>query len=375
MKTYPYILFAGLIILMSTLMFNCEPKEKGNKNDDFNRETMLINWADNIIIPAYESFKNEVDALKKASDDFETTPNTTSFNTLRQEWEDAYVSWQKVSLFSTGPSEDEFLRNFLNTYPTSKTDIDTHIASSNYNLENASTFDKQGFPALDYLLFGLANTNSAILEFYTTGNDKQKYLNYLTDVVDRIQSLTEKVVNSWKTEYRDTFVDNKGTTALSATNLFVNDYIQYYERNFRDGKIGIPAGIRSNNILQPTRTEAFYKKDISKKLFNTALDAFQNFFKGKFFNRNSFGESLESYLNYLDSMKNNAHIATLINNQFDAIRTTAKELDTNFSKQISTDNTTMISLFDQIQPSIVLLKSDMVTALNIPIDFTDSDGD
>ena len=66
----------------------------GNNQDNFNRETMLINWADNIIIPSYISFKADADAMVTATTTFTTTPNQANLENLRAAWETAYLRFK-----------------------------------------------------------------------------------------------------------------------------------------------------------------------------------------------------------------------------------------------------------------------------------------
>ena len=65
----------------------------------------------------------------------------------------------------------------------------------------------------------------------------------------------------------------------------------------------------------------------------------------------------------------------MINEQFEEIASTAEGLNTNFASQITEDNNKMLSVFDALQSNVVLLKVDMVQALNIKIDYVDADGD
>ncbi|NRA94125.1 MAG: peptidase M75 superfamily protein, partial [Psychroserpens sp.] len=42
---------------------------------------------------------------------------------------------------------------------------------------------------------------------------------------------------------------------------------------------------------------------------------------------------------------------------------------------VETDNTKMTEAYDALQAAVVLLKVDMIQAMNISIDFVDADGD
>ncbi|GAL69936.1 hypothetical protein [Jejuia pallidilutea] len=101
----------------------------------------------------------------------------------------------------------------------------------------------------------------------------------------------------------------------------------------------------------------------------------QAFFKGENFNNAGSGPSLESYLDFLNTVKNGEDLSTLINNQFDASRTAINALNNSFSEQITTNNNAMLSAFEELQANVVLLKSDMFSALSIAVEFNSGDGD
>ncbi|MEX0639043.1 MAG: peptidase M75 superfamily protein, partial [Balneolaceae bacterium] len=121
--------------------------------------------------------------------------------------------------------------------------------------------------------------------------------------------------------------------------------------------------------------EGFYSGEFSKELFLESLDAAQNFFRGTHFATNETGESLQSYLLFLDTMKDGESLVSLINNQFALARQEAEGLDNNFANQVETDNEKMFTTYDELQKNVVYLKVDMLQALNINVDYVDSDGD
>ncbi len=361
-----------LVLLIASC---CSDDNSGGTSNNFDRQAMLVIWADHLIIPAYRAFQTKMTALKSASDIFVQTPTEANLLILRQEWQAAYIAWQSVSMFEIGPAEDMQYRGFMNIYPTDATSIENSIASGTYSLVSVSTQDEQGFPAIDYLINGLSDvSDSEIVNFYTSNANAAGYKAYLNDVITKMNTLTTQVISDWQGSYRNTFVSNSGSSASSTVDRFVNDYIFYYEKALRAGKIGIPAGVFSNNIL-PGNVEAYYKADLSKQLFNTALNAVQDFFNGKHFNSNTTGASLKSYLDFLNTIKNGEDLSTLINNQFDATRSSAINLSTNCANQVQNNNTQMLATYDQLQANVVLLKVDMLQALDINVDFVDADGD
>ncbi len=368
------IIYALIVLVLASSCGSSDDGTSGGGTDNFDRGAMLVNWADNIIIPSYEAYNTKLTELKNTTTTFTTTPNETNLVVLRNAWQSAYVSWQDVSMFEIGKADELQLRNWTNIYPADATEIEDKIATGTYNLDLPSSNNEQGFPGLDYLINGVANTDADIVAKYTTDTNAANYIAYLTDLVNKLSNLTTQVVDDWNGTYRATFVANTENTANGSVNRLVNEFIEYYERFVREGKIGFPSGARTGTPL-PQNVEAFYKEDISKVLFERSLVATRNFFLGKHFSSATTGSSLKSYLDTLNSMSSNQLLSQVIETQLTATESKAAELSDNFISQIATNNLVMLQTFDELQKVIVLYKNEMVSALNINIVFQDNDGD
>jgi len=362
----------SILILMLAVIISCSDENESEiSNDNFDRKAMLMNWADNIIIPGYTAYVNELAELKTAKDNFITSPDAETLEDIRSKWLDAYITWQRVSIFEIGKAEQLALRDFSNVYPANVSEIENNISSGDYNLELPSSRDEQGFPAVDYLLYGIEASDDEIISRFQSDNSLNSYL---SQTVDRLDNLANEVLDDWNNGYRDTFVNNDGSSATSSVNKLVNDYMFYYEKALRAGKIGIPAGVFSSTPLSD-KVEGLYSKEYSKVLFNEALDATVDFFNGNHYNSNESGESLKTYLEFLNSVTEGEPLATLINQQFATAKNTATGLDDNFYQQVESNNDMMLMTYDELQKNVVLMKVDMFQALSVKVDFVDADGD
>ncbi|MEQ9280855.1 MAG: imelysin family protein [Balneola sp.] len=370
MKRYLLLFLSASLIISSCT----ETNPSGPDPDDFDRKAILENWADNIIIPALSDFSEKTESLKTAGNSFAENPNQQALESLRDEWKAGYLALQHVSMFETSKTMEIRYRNNLNIYPVDTAEVKENINQGNYNLKLPSEIDQQGFPTLDYLLYGLAGNEDEILSFYTSGENSSDYRNYVVDLVNRIDSLTDVVLNDWNSGFRDEFVNNSGNGANSSIDMMVNDFIFYYEKNLRAGKIGIPAGVFSGTPL-PQNVEGFYSGEFSKELFMESLTATQNFFNGKHFNSETSGLSLSDYLDFLNSIKNGTDLTQLINQQFELSRNKAENMNSSFADQVEIDNSLMLQTYDELQKNVILLKVDMLQALNINVDYVDADGD
>ncbi|HET8887042.1 MAG TPA: imelysin family protein [Salinimicrobium sp.] len=367
--------FKLLFLFVCLCIVSCSDDESGSsQTDNFDRSAMLENWADHIIIPAFEAFRVKTQNLKVKTSDFNANPSEATLESLRAAYQETYIQFQTVSMFEIGMAETVNFRMRLNTYPTESDVILQKIAANNFNLELPTSFDEQGFPALDFLLNGLAETDAEIIAFYTTDPNAEIYKNYLFALSSTINDLTTEVTYDWTTSFRDTFVNNTSSSSTGAVDRLTNDFVMYYEKYLRSGKIGIPAGAFTGNPVSQN-VESYYSAELSKTLYLTALQSVQDFFNGIHFGTTTNGIGFDDYLDYLNTIKNGENLSLLINNNFDATITQAANLNDNLVEQVETNNTEMLQAFDQLQKNVILLKVDMMQALSISVDYVDSDGD
>lgn len=370
MKKVIYFLAMCLLVVSCASDSKGGGGKKGNSPDNFNRKEMLTFWADKIIIPGYADFSSKTKSLEEAVTTFTITPSVENLTKARSAWKEAYIVWQKVSLFQIGKAQEENMTGSMNTYPTDTEAIKTYATKQNYNFESPNLNDKQGFPALDYLLNG-QGTNQKTINFYTKAKNASKYKKYLKDVAVRINLLTSKVYKSWTNGYRNTFINNDGYTATSSVDKLVNFYvIPFYEKQFRENKIATPAGVRTGTAAVE-KVEAYYAKNISKDLYITTLNATKNFFQGKSYSGAKTGKSLQQYLEFL----NRQDLATTINTKFNTVITLSNTLNNSFIVQIETDRTKMLDTFDAIQAVLKSFKPDMMSAMSVMNSSTDTDND
>ncbi|MFC0605547.1 imelysin family protein [Winogradskyella pulchriflava] len=367
----------GLICLIALLAIACNSSDENNSSgDNFDRGALLTHTADNIIIPIFEDLQAKLEALETARETFSANTTENNLESLSDAWLEAYKVWQHVQMFNIGQAKltsldsERGFRTYFNRYPITKTDIEGFAANGNYDLEAIPTYNSQGFPGLDFLIHGVADTDANPIDKFTINSNATGYLGYLEDLVNHMLTTNATILNDWQNNYRDTFVNNTDSGLNGSFNMMANDLVFFYEKGFRAEKIGIPIGVFSNEPL-PEKVEAFYKKTVSKTLALEALTAIENTFNGKAYDGTTEGPSLKTYLEFLDR----SDLVTEINNQFETSRNAINGLNDNFYQQIIDNNNQMTIVYDVIQAAVPKLKVDMKQALNFIIDYTDSDGD
>ena len=220
-----------LILLFTAVMamIACSSNDSSETSIDgnnYNKTILLTNWADNIIIPRYVNYQAKLEVLASNTASFNSAPTTVNLQTLRTSWVEAYKAYQYVAIFGFGKADEIFLKQSANTYPTSAVGIESNISSTSYNLTLLSQFDKQGFPAIDYLINGLNTTDAGIVTYYTVNANAVNYKKYLTDVVARLKSNADTVLNDWNNGYRAAYIANSGTSVSSSVNITTNNFVK-----------------------------------------------------------------------------------------------------------------------------------------------------
>ena len=350
-----------LFLLLPVLFFaaGCTPDTTDDDNAvDFDRQEMLAGWVDNVIVPAHADLGDGLAALVAATNAAPTDGSNVNLPELRAAFVRAYEDYQRLDPVLAGDAERLQIREHFNTYPTDVALIEDNITSAEgVNLSLPSNFAAQGFPALDYLLYGVDASVYA-------GEQANLYRNYLVQIVVLMTELNGAAANFWTAANRADFIANDGNSATASIDRTVNDYIFHYEKFLRAGKVGIPAGIFSNDPLAD-RVEGPYS-GISNQLFLASLAASEDFFTN---------HGLADYLDALNVEREGETLSGQIIAQFNVAENTARAIDLPFGEQVTTDNVKMLELYNELQRNTILLKVDMLQALSINVDYVDADGD
>jgi hypothetical protein len=331
---------------------------------------MLKFIVNQIIIPSFNNLETNLAELKTSFDLFNGALTEENLTDLRNKWLEAYKAWQYVEMFNIGKAMEDYYLYKSNIYPVDTSRVNANIDSGAYDLENPNNYSAQGFPTIDYILYGLDNDPSKVINHL---RDNSKKRDYLGVIIGTLFDNTKAIKENWNA-VKDEFVKSTENTASSNLNMMVNDFIYYYEKGFRANKFGIPGGVFSSGAL-PDKVEGYYSKVFTKELALVAMTSIKNFFNGISFENNEVkGQCLKSYLDYIESSKEKL-LSDEINAQLDIAERSINELDNSLVNQINSDLTTVLRTYDDIQATVVLLKVDMLQILNINVDFADADGD
>jgi predicted lipoprotein len=358
------------------IAFTACDTETGNEKVNFDREAFLINMADNVIQPSIEDFAAQVEGLTVASNSFTINPSLESLNVLRAELKETWLSYQHLAFVHVGPVSSVNLRDRVNIFPTNIDIIESNINTQNYVLGSASNVAAKGFPALDYLLFGTGQTEEDILAYFGNPDLGESRLQYLTDLVEDIQTTSNLIAAGWP-DYRSTFIGNIGTDVGSGTSLLVNEYNFQFDIRIKNAKIGFPSGgnPRTGGVLSPENVEAYFS-GWSGELAERAVKSSISVFRGEHFNASEDGLGLDDYLNALDARdRNDESLSIAIISESRAALEEMEKIEQPYSEVATAEGSQLVEVYNALQAVIPLIKVDMTSALSVSITFQDNDGD
>lgn len=347
--------------LAAVVLYACSKggdKESGTAGNDAFKSDMLVNYADNLIIPAYTNLQTKLGLLETSVNAFLATPSVSTQTALKNTFTDAYLSFEAVSAAYFGPAAAVLLNNYINTFPTVPAKIEAGIQSGSYNFTLPVASDSiQGFPALDYLLFAA----DAVQKFADAGAANRK--KYVQDVMARMRSLTDNTLAQWKGAYHHTFIKSLKTDVGSSIGNLVNQLA--YEMDAMKGpRIGWPFGKQSNGTVFADKCEGYYA-GITGELAVANLTSLKNYYTG------GSGKGIDDYLILLKKEQLNNDVLA----QFEVALTALKAIPAPVSAAFTNHATQVEAAYKEVQKLLTLIKTDVASATAVQITYMDNDGD
>jgi len=338
------------------------------------RKNIATNVAAGIIIPAYEKLKANTADLVVKVETFNNEPTENNLTAARTALKNSWLAWQGASIYMFGPAESVALRKSLNTYPTDVSLLNANIQSGDYIFNSLANQAAIGFPALDYLLNGMEMDDADFVEEYKSKETATSSKQYLQELAADIDNRVLRTLNDWLPadgNYIATFTEAGalGIDVGSSLSILVNSIDLHFQRFARDGKVAIPAGIRSAGVPRPKAIEALYG-GYAVELLQANLAAYEKLFMGVAATDLD-KEGLHDYLVAIDAKD----LADDIQLQFDAAQAAANDLSDPLGDQIVADVDKVTNVFLEMQKLVVFFRSDMASLMGISITNQDNDGD
>lgn len=326
----------------------------------FDKESLLLNFSDNLIQPALASFQSSVNQLNADYLSFQANPTSQNLETVRASWKNAYLAWETVKCFDFGPIKTSGFKAATGTYPTDTTKIESNIAAGTYNLASASNIDAIGLHALDFFLY-----RADALSYFTGSS---AYSNYAAALIAKVKTETDAVVSAWAA-YAPTFKASTGTETTSAFSELVNEFNRDYE-TAKTAKLGVPIGKQSLGIQMPEYIEA-RNSGFSLQLLHQNMRILQLYYNGNASASGNTGVGFDDYLIHLE--RESLH--TTINANFDEILAKIESFSGTLEEEMAANPQGLDELYNLIQAQVISLKTDMTSSFGVLITYQDNDGD
>lgn len=363
----------SLLIVLSALASSCEKDKVNGDSEAFDRGLMLKNYAENLIVPAYQDAQASVNQMVGALEAFAGDATLPKLESAQDAWASAYGEWMYANAFNVGPAAEQGLNRSMfeevSTFPVSASKINAAIDAGQFNFNDFNR-DARGFLALEYLLFGGQDvSNEAVLSLFQNQASRKTYL---TACAANIQARINAVLSEWENGYMETFVSNDGTDVGSSTAQLYNEFVKSFEAN-KNFKIELPLGKRPGQTqAEPQLVEAYYSGK-SLDFLKIHLAAIENIYLG----RSKSGADGPGFKDYLESVTGGPELVASTLSQWGRVMDAADNIPTtaSLSELMAQNPQPVEDLRLELQKHTRFFKSDMSSLLGIAITFSSGDGD
>lgn len=359
-----------LIVMLASmsLVIACGDDNNDDNGNDPSSEDfidLLTNQVDQVITSSMLTYQEAATNLATATLALRNDLSEGNLTDTRVSYQVAYLAYQAVAVHNYFDTENSGLVINTNLFPVDLDVLITLIESESYNFSTTAQQRANGFPVIDYMLYGTPEGTMNYL------NDDPKRLDFLIELTSSISQRADLLVEEWTGDLRENFINNGGTALGSSVSEQLNKSIIYYEEHIRENKVGIPIGLLGPNDspIPPdgTKIEGYYQS-LEEGNSQFALELL----------RASIAEMEDLYLgSSADGLSNQGYDDLLLVRDQDGIDADIKAQFIAIYNAI--DNRTDIegddSLYQEIQQLVVLYKSDLFPVLNVQDADGASDGD
>jgi len=331
---------------------------------EINIANLLINQVEEVVIPTSEEYQLKMSAFLSVAEAFIGGPDGTTLTSVRNAYLEANLAYQAMAVHNYYATENIDLVNTTNLYPVSVSLLDGFIENESYNFNTTAQQRANGFPALDYLLYGSDDVVSA---FSNQPKRGAFFLALVSAMKDKADSLLER----WAGSLKENFIENGGTELGSSVSVQLNQSMLYYEVHVRGNKVGIPIGRLGPNDTpfdpDVTKIEGYYQslqvsdEAMSLNFLKAAIEEMEDIYLGT-------TATGEDGIGYED---------LLLNIEQDEVDIDIKAQYLEIYDQIAarTNISGDENLYNSIQHLITLYKSDLFPLLNVQDADGSNDGD
>lgn len=163
---------------------------------------VVANYVNNVVLPIYKNLSETGAALDTASQNLANAPSEANLIAAQNAWKAARIHWENSEAFLFGPVDQSGYDPRIDSWPLSKTDLDTAIGNNVTNVESEPD-EIRGFHTVEYLIFddgnGAGNQGWSTIGPVLNGSSARR--NYLKGVTTDIKLVTGLLYSDWVNGY------------------------------------------------------------------------------------------------------------------------------------------------------------------------------
>jgi len=367
------------------------PQADARPPDTFDRQAMVANLAESVMLPTYEAFASRAGELGPAVDDYCAAlggkGEAAALAAAQDGWRAAMLEWQAAEIMIVGPAamDGRALRDLIYSWPvTSSCAVDRevmerHLDPDAYDIGSRLS-NRRGLPALEYVLFAASLEHTCPKASPPEGWDalaeadrRAARCGFAQVAAADLAEQADAVATGWRADGGNYVAQLAGAgesgsdieSPQAAANL-ISDAMFYIDTETKDMKLGEPAGIADNScgaVEEPcadeleSRVSAHSKENVIRN-----LEAFRMLFTGDVTGAEG-GLGFDDFLTGLGA----SDVAETMTGDIDAAITAAGAIPGTLEEALAADRESVTGAYADVKAVTDTLKSQFLTVLGLDI--------
>lgn len=341
-------------------------------SEDFNRQQLLQDVSTQVVLPSFVAASAKAAALHTSVETLCAAPTEQGLSEAQDAWRAAHVAWKQTAAFQFGPVETLSANATVDWWPTDPTALDALAQASTpvtttWMAEQGS--NKRGLPALEYLLWGLGQTQADRVGALQTSPRRCQMVVALAQLT---ADMVTAVKDAWQSSYQQEFTSaGKGSatypTLKAAVDQLVNMHIAAVE-SVVGNRMAEPLGLRGGSgTANPDLVECPFSSSSLAAMLGI-LDGFEASYTGVY--GGSAGTSVSSYV-----ASKNAQTDANVKTALREARAALQGFSADWKDVIQSQRDAAEQAYVKVRALKTVLGTEVVAALGVTLTFNDNDGD
>ena len=379
----------GFGVILSEPISMPEPTPTPGPTGPFDRNVLLGQFADAVVLPAVRDFASRAQGLANATRTWAGSLSASSRQAAQAAWTDAMESFQFLEPMQFGPagSATAFagglgIRDEIYSWPTvNYCAVDQVTVDGDFDAGDffqSSLVNVYGLDALELLLFRTEaenacssridiNRNGTWDDLVGAGQLVRRQADYAVVLADGILSQAQRLQDAWEPSGGNFAADlrnaGQGSSVYGSAKEAIDEVFAAFfvvDTKIKDLKLAIPAGISPDcpSEVCPEDVELPYSLS-SKAALVANLDGLLAVFSGT-------GANNGGFVWYLQDVGASA-LAIRMSSQLDKTHEALEAIEGSLSSALVEDPATVILAYTEIQLFATDMKSEFVSILNLAV--------